>query len=193
MKNEAMTATPAAGAAEWLTTGSLVLIAVAIVVVLIAILWGMRLKRRRAAAETQIEDASAVPEVPSVEASPVAPAPPPLAGDDTPVVATAPFEAAPATLAADLATPPAPASVPPTGSDDLMQLKGVGPKLAARLNQLGIVRFAQIADLSPSEATALDAELGAFAGRLERDRWIEQARYLASGDRAGFEAEFGRL
>jgi hypothetical protein len=28
---------------------------------------------------------------------------------------------------------------------------------------------------------------------MERDRWREQARFLAQGDRAGYEAQFGKL
>ncbi|MCI1141798.1 hypothetical protein MOP88_04775 [Sphingomonas sp. WKB10] len=51
----------------------------------------------------------------------------------------------------------------------------------------------QVAALSPEQAAALDAQLGPFAGRMERDRWIEQARFLAAGDTAGFERVFGRL
>ncbi len=43
------------------------------------------------------------------------------------------------------------------------------------------------------EAAQLDAQLGAFQGRMERDRWREQARFLAQGDRAGYEAQFGKL
>jgi predicted flap endonuclease-1-like 5' DNA nuclease len=35
--------------------------------------------------------------------------------------------------------------------------------------------------------------MGAFQGRIARDRWIEQARYLAADDVAGFEAVFGKL
>ena len=182
--------TNSAGSGEWLTTGSLILIAVAVVIVIFAILWGARLKRERKAAEHQVAaDAETVPEN-RVEAPPVAPAPPPLA--DTPVVATAPFEAAPATLAADLATAPPPPPAP-AADDDLTQLKGVGPRLAVRLGELGVTRYAQIADLSPAQADALDAELGSFKGRLDRDRWIEQANYLARGDRDGFEAAFGKL
>lgn len=82
------------------------------------------------------------------------------------------------------------ASGPP---DDLQLLKGVGPKLAAMLNARGIVRFEQIAKLSPGQVEALDNELGAFRGRLLRDQVVEQADYLARGDRDGFEARFGRL
>ncbi len=77
--------------------------------------------------------------------------------------------------------------------DDLQILKGVGPKLAAMLNQRGVTRYDQIAGLSPGQIEALDCGLGAFRGRLSRDRVVEQADYLARGDREGFEAEFGRL
>lgn len=82
------------------------------------------------------------------------------------------------------------ASGPP---DDLQLLKGVGPKLAALLNARGVTRFDQLAKLSPGQVEALDAELGAFRGRLARDRIVEQAAYLARGDREGFEARFGKL
>ncbi|NML07050.1 hypothetical protein HHL13_14770 [Sphingomonas sp. G-3-2-10] len=72
-------------------------------------------------------------------------------------------------------------------------MKGVGPRLAERLNSVGVTSFAQIAALSPDEAAALDAKLGDFQGRLSRDRWIDQAGYLASGDIEGFEGTFGKL
>jgi predicted flap endonuclease-1-like 5' DNA nuclease len=39
----------------------------------------------------------------------------------------------------------------------------------------------------------LDDKLGAFKGRLARDRVVEQANYLARDDRDGFEAKFGKL
>lgn len=114
----------------------------------------------------------------------------PAAIADEPIAAAAPFDASPASLAADVAAPePAPAATP----DELTRLKGVGPRLAARLNALGIASFAQIAALSPGEADALDAQLGEFQGRIHRDRWIEQAGFLATGDVAGFEGKFGKL
>ena len=82
------------------------------------------------------------------------------------------------------------ASGPP---DDLIKLKGVGPKLAAILNDRGITRFDQIAKLSPGQVEELDASLGAFRGRFERDRIMEQADYLARGDIDGYQAKFGNL
>ena len=72
-------------------------------------------------------------------------------------------------------------------------LKGLGPKLTTRLGELGITTVGQVASLTEDEAMRLDAQLGPFSGRMTRDRWIEQARFLAAGDTAGFEAAFGRL
>ena len=77
--------------------------------------------------------------------------------------------------------------------DELTRLKGVGPKLAAMLNDNGITRYEQLASMDEAQLAALDARLGTFKGRLGRDRVPEQARYLASGDTAGFEATFGKL
>jgi predicted flap endonuclease-1-like 5' DNA nuclease len=77
--------------------------------------------------------------------------------------------------------------------DDLQLLKGVGPKLAAMLGERGIIRFDQLAKLSPGQVEAIDSSLGAFRGRLQRDRVAEQADYLARGDRDGYEAKFGKL
>lgn len=82
------------------------------------------------------------------------------------------------------------ASGPP---DDLLRLKGVGPKLAAMLNERGITRFDQIAKLSPGQVEVIDESLGAFRGRLSRDRVLEQADYLARGDVDGYESRFGKL
>lgn len=77
--------------------------------------------------------------------------------------------------------------------DDLRQIKGVGPKLNSLLVGLGITRYDQIAAWTEQEIVAVDAHLGTFKGRITRDNWIEQARFLASGDTAGFEAKFGKL
>jgi len=78
-------------------------------------------------------------------------------------------------------------------ADDLQRLKGVGPKFVARLRELGITRFDQLAGLNANEAAHLDERMGPFQGRLARDRVIEQAAYLARGDIDGFEEKFGKL
>lgn len=82
---------------------------------------------------------------------------------------------------------------PVGGADDLGRIKGLGPKLQALLPTLGITSFAQIAALSEADLAALDPKLGPFAGRPTRDGWVEQAKYLAAGDVAGFEALFGKV
>lgn len=77
--------------------------------------------------------------------------------------------------------------------DNLLQLKGVGPKLVTLLNGLGVNSFAQIAAWTPADIERVDAQLGTFKGRVTRDLWIEQAGYLAKGDIKSFEAKFGKL
>ncbi len=80
-----------------------------------------------------------------------------------------------------------------TTGDDLTRIKGVGPKLRTLLASLGVTRFAQIAAWSEADLARIDPQLGAFAGRPARDQWIEQAKLLAAGDTAAYEAQFGKL
>ena len=82
---------------------------------------------------------------------------------------------------------------PDLPADDLTRIKGLGPKAQAVLNAIGIRNYAQLADLDSAQAAEVDARLGAFRGRIFRDRWIDQARFLEQDDVAGFEAEFGKL
>ena len=77
--------------------------------------------------------------------------------------------------------------------DTLTQLKGLGPKAASILADLGVTRFEQIASWNAADVAAIDARMGAFKGRITRDRWVDQAKLLAKGDTAAFEAEFGAL
>jgi predicted flap endonuclease-1-like 5' DNA nuclease len=112
-------------------------------------------------------------------------------GPASPTIVHAPV--AVATTATDL--PPAPTIRPaPEGPpDDLSRMKGVGPKLVALLRDLGVTHFSQIAAWTDEDVAAIDQHLGAFKGRITRDRWVEQARRLAADDVSGFEAEFGKL
>jgi predicted flap endonuclease-1-like 5' DNA nuclease len=77
--------------------------------------------------------------------------------------------------------------------DDFCKLKGVGPKFADALHAIGFTRYEQLAHLTPTEIERIDGQLGAFRGRLTRDRIVEQADYLARGDTDGFEQAFGKL
>ena len=78
-------------------------------------------------------------------------------------------------------------------ADDLSLLKGVGPKFADALHTLGFHRFEQLAHLTPTEIERLDEQLGAFRGRISRDRIVEQSDYLARNDLDGFQQRFGAL
>ncbi|MDP5277727.1 hypothetical protein Q9Q95_02220 [Sphingomonas sp. DG1-23] len=198
------------GGPVWLTL-SFVLIGLGILLALFVLAWGTRLAKRRQQARQELEargelggSVEPAPPVRPIAVPPVAPPPPPIADTptiaaapepdpepaplaDEPIAAAAPLDASPATLAA---SDPAPSA---SGADDLTRMKGVGPKLAERLNALGVTSFAQLAAFGPAEAEALDAQLGSFQGRIHRDRWIEQAGFLARGDQAGYEAVFGKL
>lgn len=79
------------------------------------------------------------------------------------------------------------------GADDLRRIKGLGPKMLTLLNSFGITRYEQIANWTEADLDELDAKLGSFAGRPRRDNWVEQARFLASGDTSAYEAKFGKL
>jgi predicted flap endonuclease-1-like 5' DNA nuclease len=89
--------------------------------------------------------------------------------------------------------PAPPADRPAADGLPLTTIKGLGPKVATMLGELGIARIEQIAALGAAEAEALDAQLGVFTGRMARDRWIDQAKLLSAGDTAAYEAEFGKL
>ena len=83
--------------------------------------------------------------------------------------------------------------LPGVADAELLALGREFEDLAARLNELGVSRYAQLAQLSDNEIAHLDERLGPFRGRLARDLVPEQADYLARGDAEGFEERFGKL
>jgi len=99
----------------------------------------------------------------------------------------------PAAPAAEPALAPAPAPTPATKADNLQLLKGVGSKMVTLLSGLGVTSFQQIAAWTDADVAAIDPQLGAFQGRIARDNIVDQAGYLARGDKAGFEAKYGAL
>lgn len=167
--------------------GLWLLIALLVVIGLVFLLSG---KGKSAAVEDP------VPVAPPVAAEPIAePVVAPLVATSDPVPVAEPVIAEPVVVEPTPAPIPAsPAVAAPTdGADDLLKLKGVGPKLGALLTELGVTRYAQIAGWSDSDIAAIDAKLGNFKGRPVRDQWIDQAKYLAAGDIAGFEAKYGKI
>jgi len=61
--------------------------------------------------------------------------------------------------------------------DNLQLIKGVGPVLEELLNKTGIYHLDQIANLTKEEVSWLDS-LISFPGRIEREKWVEQAQSL---------------
>lgn len=66
----------------------------------------------------------------------------------------------------------------PASPDDLTLIKGVGPKLAISLNEMGIYTFKQLSGLSEKDLQWVDDNLTAFKGRAFRDNWVDQAKSL---------------
>lgn len=141
----------------------------------------------------------------------VVPAPTPAAPPSVPKPAVAPVAAAATKKPASAPTArprkqpvvaETPAAPPPGkpkiaaangDPDNLRLVKGVGPKLNTLLNNLGVTRFDQIAEWKEEEIQEVDQYLENFSGRITRDSWIDQAKYLAKDDITGFEKKYGKL
>ena len=72
------------------------------------------------------------------------------------------------------AVPDVPDRPAETAGDDLTDIKGVGPKYARQLSELGIATFADLAQADPTTLAA------AFDARADVADWIAQA-----GERSG--------
>jgi hypothetical protein len=60
---------------------------------------------------------------------------------------------------------------------DLTVIKGIGPTIAARLREAGVLSLAQLADLTPEDITKRVA--GLSTKRITREKWIKQAQKWA--------------
>lgn len=87
---------------------------------------------------------------------------------------------APAKPTSKAAEPKPAALAAPRGgqADNLKQIKGIGPKIEASLNAMGIFHIDQIARWTRANADWVDGQL-AFKGRIRRERWVEQAIELS--------------
>jgi predicted flap endonuclease-1-like 5' DNA nuclease len=71
---------------------------------------------------------------------------------------------------------------PPSASrdrDDLTRIRGIGRRMAQRLNRLGILRYEQLATCDDAAIDELESQDPAMRGRIRRERWVEQAADLA--------------
>lgn len=65
-------------------------------------------------------------------------------------------------------------------ADDLKEIEGIGPALEKTVNALGFYHFDQIADWTEADVALVDAEMKTFKGRITRDKWVAQARIIAT-------------
>ncbi len=65
----------------------------------------------------------------------------------------------------------------PTSADDLTAIKGIGPKMAEKLENYGIVSLSQIASWTKADIDQLDAEFS-LGERITRQGWVGQAKAL---------------
>lgn len=133
------------------------------------------------ASEDAVGDASGTRRATDASAETVSPA-------EAGITAAAPDTA----IAPDPATAEAPALVSATKSeqtqseapsaapDDLLAIRGLGPRAADVLAGLGVRRYAEIAAWSASDIARVRAALDG-AAEPNRDGWIEQATVLATG------------
>ena len=69
--------------------------------------------------------------------------------------------------------------------DDLKAIKGIGPAIEKTLNELGIFRYQQMADMSEYDIDRVAKHLKGFRSRIYREDWIGQARGLGDQDPGG--------
>jgi predicted flap endonuclease-1-like 5' DNA nuclease len=70
------------------------------------------------------------------------------------------------------------AAASPAGEgDELEAIKGIGPKIHEELSRMGIASLSQLAALTPAQIAQIEERIG-FPGRIERERWIAQAKDL---------------
>jgi len=139
-------------------------------------------RTRLLAATEPVAPVAPVAPVPAPEVAPpptvapevVAAAPATVPAAEAPAIAPAAAARARAADAAGL-RPEGLASVEEGTHDDLERIKGIGPQNAARLHELGIWRFAQIAAWSHENVAWVGTFL-AFPGRIERENWVGQAK-----------------
>jgi large subunit ribosomal protein L19 len=62
-------------------------------------------------------------------------------------------------------------------ADDLTKIKGITPELAARLAQLNMIKYDQLADLSDEDNANIDEALK-LDGTIDKQDWVGQARAL---------------
>jgi predicted flap endonuclease-1-like 5' DNA nuclease len=64
----------------------------------------------------------------------------------------------------------------PAEKDDLKKIKGIGPVMERTLNELGVTSFKQLGEFNQDNIQRVSDALEVFPGRIERDKWVPQAK-----------------
>mgnify|MGYP005991026137 CR=1 FL=1 len=70
--------------------------------------------------------------------------------------------------------------------DDLKKIKGVGPFIEEKLNNIGIYTYKQISKFTIEDIEDVTNLIEFFPGRMLRDDWKEQAKILMEGGETDF-------
>lgn len=62
--------------------------------------------------------------------------------------------------------------------DDLKVINGIGPGIEKKLNKHGIFTYRQISEFTEESISTISDVVEFFPGRIQRDRWVEQAAKL---------------
>jgi len=62
--------------------------------------------------------------------------------------------------------------------DDLKEINGIGPGIQKKLYGMGIFTFKQISEFTEETIRQVSEAIEFFPGRIDRDRWVEQASRL---------------
>ncbi|RAH98879.1 NADH-quinone oxidoreductase subunit NuoE [Acuticoccus sediminis] len=129
---------------------------------------------------TAAEAETASPDAPAAEAAPEATSPEPAPEEPAPAATSfPPVPDANAGARADAAGDrPHAMTLDEAGApDDLKRISGIGPVIEKTLRELGVYKLEQLAAWTQSNKEWVNAYL-AFKGRIDRERWVEQAQDL---------------
>jgi len=70
----------------------------------------------------------------------------------------------------------------PVVVDDLTAIDGIGKRMESELHEAGVFRYVQIANWTDGNVAQIAENLSCLKDRIERDKWIPQARRLQRVD-----------
>lgn len=62
--------------------------------------------------------------------------------------------------------------------DNLKRIRGIGPRIERRLNDIGITTYSQIAKFNEVEIYFISQNIGLDPNRIMQNHWVENAREL---------------